>query len=109
MSILEDFFHHPKYTVYKTIILSELFANVRRTYSKKACIGVNTDDTAETITGLKKSIIIDQAVYNNATLNSIMDLLKEHIQCNLVQYGSEVYKQVEGIPQGSILSAMLCE
>lgn len=37
-----------------------------------------------------------------------MRLLREHITTNLVKINSKLYRQKDGIPQGSVLSSMLC-
>jgi telomerase reverse transcriptase len=38
----------------------------------------------------------------------VMTLLEEHIGCNIVKFGKKYYRQKDGIPQGSILSSLLC-
>lgn len=38
----------------------------------------------------------------------ILSLLKEHITRNMVQFRNKFYLQQVGIPQGSVLSALLC-
>lgn len=35
-------------------------------------------------------------------------MLEEHITENIVKIGHEYYRQIVGIPQGSVLSAILC-
>jgi telomerase reverse transcriptase len=37
-----------------------------------------------------------------------MRLLREHVERNLVKIGKKFYRQKNGIPQGSILSSILC-
>lgn len=38
----------------------------------------------------------------------LLDLLDEHVRNNLVKMGKEFYRQRNGIPQGSVLSSLLC-
>jgi telomerase reverse transcriptase len=38
----------------------------------------------------------------------LLDLLDEHVRNNLVKMGKEFYRQRSGIPQGSVLSSLLC-
>lgn len=38
----------------------------------------------------------------------LLDLLDEHVRNNLVKMGREFYRQRSGIPQGSVLSSLLC-
>ena len=39
---------------------------------------------------------------------AILDLLEEHIEANLIRIGKRFYRQKNGIPQGSIVSSLLC-
>ena len=55
-----------------------------------------------------KSIFIDQVSYTSINANDIHLLLKEHISQNLIKIKNEFYIQVVGIPQGSIVSPLLC-
>ena len=54
------------------------------------------------------SIHHSQVVYPYARTREIVALLEEHITENIVKIGNEYYRQVVGIPQGSVLSAILC-
>ena len=40
--------------------------------------------------------------------DKLLGLLKEHIQQNVVKIGKKLYRQKEGIPQGSVVSSLLC-
>lgn len=39
----------------------------------------------------------------------VLNLLQEHIFKNIVKVGQNYFLQIEGIPQGSSLSALLCQ
>lgn len=41
-------------------------------------------------------------------MNSLLCLLNDHIEKNLVKIGKKYYRQKRGIPQGSVLSSFLC-
>ena len=49
-----------------------------------------------------------QVVYPYSRTQEIIALLEEHITENIVKIGSGYYRQTIGIPQGSVLSAILC-
>lgn len=81
---------------------------------------------AELAGTLRHTIFVDQVVYAYAKKKEILELLEEHITENLVKVrawfamlqsvilkvpqkiGSDYYQQVVGIPQGSVLSSLLC-
>ncbi|KAL5391507.1 hypothetical protein DPSP01_001371 [Paraphaeosphaeria sporulosa] len=42
------------------------------------------------------------------TKDDLMQLLREHVERNLIKIGKRFYRQKTGIPQGSILSTILC-
>lgn len=44
-------------------------------------------------------------IYNK---NNIINSLAKHLNNNLIIYGNKYYMQKKGIPQGSILSSLLC-
>jgi telomerase reverse transcriptase len=39
---------------------------------------------------------------------AIAELLREHVEYNIVKIGKKYYRQKNGIPQGSVLSSLLC-
>ena len=58
---------------------------------------------------LWNTIIVNQPIYKaSASREKIVQLLEEHITQNMVKIGGHYYRQRVGIPQGSILSTMLC-
>ncbi|QDS67468.1 hypothetical protein FKW77_000863 [Venturia effusa] len=40
--------------------------------------------------------------------HTIAELLREHVEYNIVKIGRKYYRQKKGIPQGSVLSSLLC-
>lgn len=47
-------------------------------------------------------------MYPTTTREQALALLEEHITENVVKIGNEFYQQVIGIPQGSVISSLLC-
>jgi telomerase reverse transcriptase len=54
------------------------------------------------------TVFVDTAVQHSETKDDLMQLLREHVERNLVKIGKRFYRQKTGIPQGSILSSILC-
>ena len=53
-------------------------------------------------------VFVDSIVRRYESRNKIVDLLRQHVQKNMVQIGKTHYRQKAGIPQGSIVSSLLC-
>ncbi|KAG5520077.1 hypothetical protein PMAC_001153 [Pneumocystis sp. 'macacae'] len=83
-------------------------------FNKKFITRANSSDNlcyfkkfADDISHLyRHSVIVDQVVYSFKDRDDIVKLLYKHVKGNLI--GKKFYKQLKGIPQGSILSTMLC-
>ncbi|APA07224.1 hypothetical protein sscle_02g019940 [Sclerotinia sclerotiorum 1980 UF-70] len=58
--------------------------------------------------GKKNTVFVENIVNQIRDTNSLLHLLTEHISQNMVKIGKKFYRQKEGIPQGSILSSLLC-
>ncbi|KTW32040.1 telomerase reverse transcriptase [Pneumocystis jirovecii RU7] len=56
----------------------------------------------------RHSVIVDKVVHSFKDKDDIIKLLYKHVKGNLVKIGKKFYKQLKGIPQGSILSTILC-
>ncbi|KAM0789504.1 hypothetical protein ACM66B_000323 [Microbotryomycetes sp. NB124-2] len=57
---------------------------------------------------LHHAIIVDQVRQVSASRDDVLRLLREHITTNLVRVGKHLLRQKDGIPQGSVLSSLLC-
>ena len=53
-------------------------------------------------------IFSDNVVHQPVKSDQTLDLLKEHVVNNIVKIGKKFYRQKRGVPQGSILSTILC-
>lgn len=56
----------------------------------------------------RNTVFIDQAIRKTQTTGQLMNLLNQHVGQNIVKVGKKFYRQKRGIPQGSVLSAILC-
>lgn len=56
----------------------------------------------------KNTVFVDSVVRNRRSKVDLLDLLEEHVERNIVKIGKKFYRQKEGIPQGSVISTLLC-
>ncbi|GLD92821.1 hypothetical protein PINS_up001400 [Pythium insidiosum] len=54
------------------------------------------------------TVYVDGVVYNYISKSTILKLLKEHLHHNVIKVEDQELVQVQGIPQGSVLSTTLC-
>ncbi|WPH03795.1 Hypothetical protein R9X50_00667800 [Acrodontium crateriforme] len=79
----------------------------------KAAAGKQRFDFAREVStdsahGRTKTIYVDGIAQRVERRRAILDLLDEHIGANVIKLGNRYYRQKEGIPQGSIVSTLLC-
>lgn len=61
------------------------------------------------LVGTKNStVFVNTDMQRRETKDELMQLLREHVERNLVMIGKRYYRQKTGIPQGSVLSSILC-
>jgi len=74
------------------------------------CAQLSFPDRVEQSLALKRrdTVFVDSAVHRTLKARDMLALAAEHIAQNLVRIGKKYYRQKEGIPQGSVLSSMLC-
>lgn len=58
--------------------------------------------------GKANAVFVDTVKQNVEGVDGLLDLLEEHVRNNLVKMGDVYFRQRSGIPQGSILSSLLC-
>lgn len=56
----------------------------------------------------RNGIFLDGVLYDYLPKAKLLSLLKEHLLANVVQIDDQEFVQKEGIPQGSVLSTLLC-
>lgn len=54
------------------------------------------------------TVFVNTNLHRVETKDDLMQLLREHVERNLVKIGKRYYRQKTGIPQGSVLSSILC-
>ncbi|KAG0650734.1 Telomerase reverse transcriptase [Hyphodiscus hymeniophilus] len=63
---------------------------------------------SELAVGRKNTIFVENVVNQFRETDDLLTLLAEHVEHNMVKIGKKFYRQKEGIPQGSVLSSLLC-
>jgi telomerase reverse transcriptase len=58
--------------------------------------------------GRKNTIFVENIVSQVRDTDELIGLLTQHVKQNMVKIGKKFYRQKEGIPQGSVLSSLLC-
>lgn len=58
--------------------------------------------------GGRHAVFVDGVTQSRRYRSAILTQLEEHITNNIVKIGKKYYRQRDGIPQGSIMSTMLC-
>lgn len=56
----------------------------------------------------KDTVFVDTLKQKEHYTEDLLDLLDEHVRNNLVRIGKKYFRQRNGIPQGSVLSSILC-
>ncbi|KAF9883083.1 hypothetical protein FE257_004117 [Aspergillus nanangensis] len=56
----------------------------------------------------RNTVFVDTQTMKEHNADDLLELLNEHINNNLVKHGREYFRQRNGIPQGSVLSSLLC-
>lgn len=54
------------------------------------------------------TVFVNTNLQQQELKDNLMHLLREHVERNLVKIGKRFYRQRTGIPQGSVLSSILC-
>ncbi|KAI7488359.1 hypothetical protein KC351_g2021, partial [Hortaea werneckii] len=67
-----------------------------------------TDSAIEALEGRSRTVHVNGVVRKSESRQAILSLLQEHVEMNLVKFGDRFYRQKQGIPQGSIVSSLLC-
>ncbi|KAG8623324.1 hypothetical protein KVT40_008300 [Elsinoe batatas] len=53
-------------------------------------------------------VFVDKVTRRYESRVKVMEVLREHVERNMVRIGKGVYRQKVGIPQGSVVSSLLC-
>jgi telomerase reverse transcriptase len=83
-----------------------------RYLTKATSSGSTFDFATEVVTdianGRTRTLYVDGVVHKTEQRKAILNLLEEHVESNLIKLGNRFYRQKEGIPQGSVVSSILC-
>ncbi|KAL5345486.1 Telomerase reverse transcriptase [Pseudogymnoascus australis] len=60
------------------------------------------------MTNGKNTIFTENLAVQSHSKDQLLSLLSEHVQRNLVKIGKKFHRQKKGIPQGSVISSLLC-
>lgn len=112
LQILRELISEDLYMTQKYGRVNMCLGKTKRTYVKKA---VPQDDhphflryATDLANILRNTIFVDQVIYPVSKKQEVLQLLEEHITENIVKIGQSYYRQTIGIPQGSVLSSILC-
>lgn len=94
-----------------TILRSE--AKPTRKFVATARSAADLIDFSDTVqnhlaNGKRNTVFVDGTSQACQQRAKIVALLEEHVENNMVKIGKKFYKQRAGIPQGSVLSSLLC-
>ncbi|KAJ2722891.1 Telomerase reverse transcriptase [Coemansia sp. Benny D115] len=99
------------FTVYKYWFVS-LSADMSRRYVQNALPSAETVKFSETVRSLsrrsKQQVYGDWSETSSISLEDMVDLIVKHVKQNFVCTSSRLFHQHTGIPQGSVLSSILC-
>jgi telomerase reverse transcriptase len=70
---------------------------------------VFSEAVATSLAGQKRRVVFaDTGNHRTWTTSALLKLLRDHVQHNMVKVGKKHMIQKDGIPQGSVLSSLLC-
>ena len=58
--------------------------------------------------GKEGTVFVDLGIQTLEKRKNLLKLLEEHVRRNIVKIGKKFFRQKQGIPQGSVLSSLLC-
>jgi telomerase reverse transcriptase len=88
--------------------MGKLRKEFRRTAKLPDDLGDFFDFANEITKQLENAIVVDYIVHVFEDRDDMLEILRQHIVNHIVKVGKNYYKQIIGIPQGSIVSTLLC-
>lgn len=112
----EPSYRTTKYTEVKFVddgVRADKGRRLRRRYIGAARVADGTAVFSESVgadLALRKNKVVFADTGNNriSPRTSLLQLLQEHVGNNIVKIGKKHFRQTSGIPQGSVLSSLLC-
>ncbi|KAJ2004365.1 Telomerase reverse transcriptase [Coemansia thaxteri] len=112
LELLETQLPCDEYVVYKYWLLTLSFGKFRPSYLRQGGLSskpVSFGDMTRSMSKNSRNVVFgDQSATSYLHMKTICGLIQEHITNNMVSMRSGIWQQKTGIPQGSVLSAMLC-
>ncbi|RHZ61724.1 hypothetical protein Glove_346g37 [Diversispora epigaea] len=112
LDIVNDVLTEDDYALHKYDVVKCESNAIRTRHNRYA---TSTDDFANFMAYAKElsrkfmnGIIVDRVKETYIDKKDILSLLEEHLKNNLIKIGNKFYKQAIGIPQGSVVSTLLC-
>ncbi|KAJ1654480.1 hypothetical protein IWQ61_005594 [Dispira simplex] len=114
MTLLQELIFEDEYLLYKYKIVHQRWGKWTTRYYRE---GQTWDDYQPFIEyaaslvarhKLTKSVLVDDVFYPSQNSKQVLDLLNEHVRNHWICTDGELYHQTMGIPQGSVLSSLLC-
>ena len=99
-----------EYAVHKFVAIAMNAGRMKQYFMKRVLnVGV-VEDFVKFIESLSfgNGFFTDQITYFYANQRKLKEILVKHIILNVVKIDNRYYRQINGIPQGSILSTLLC-
>lgn len=79
-----------------------------RASTDEGVFDLDEEISADSAAGRTRTAYVGGLVQKSQHRQAILDLLHEHVESNIIKLGGRMYRQKEGIPQGSIVSSLLC-
>ncbi|GAA5910442.1 telomerase reverse transcriptase [Sporobolomyces salmoneus] len=112
LALVEDILSETLYYIQKYSQVVAYSGKTARMFKRQACgdddLGSFRELAMRLAEDLHNVVLTDQVRYDDVGRDRLMALLKEHITTNLVKVNGHLYRQKDGIPQGSVLSSLLC-
>ncbi|KAJ1968563.1 hypothetical protein IWQ62_001168 [Dispira parvispora] len=114
MTLLQTLISEDEYLLYKYKIVHQRWGKWTTRYFRE---GQTWDDYQPFIEyaaalvarhKLATSVLVDEVFYPSQYSNQVLELLEEHVRNHWICVDGELYHQTVGIPQGSVLSSLLC-
>ncbi|KAG0659712.1 hypothetical protein C6P46_005071 [Rhodotorula mucilaginosa] len=112
LQIVEAVLEETMYWIQRYSQVSPVAGSSLKSFKRVACtdgeLGLFEDLAIKLAQDVHNIILSDSVAYTNVGRDRLLQLLREHITTNLVKVSGRLYRQKTGIPQGSILSSLLC-
>ncbi|KAJ3258651.1 hypothetical protein HK103_003440 [Boothiomyces macroporosus] len=108
MDTIEQFLQKPEYLIRKFGLIKKKRLEFKRAATDSNNF-TNFHDYVSELDDIGESIFVDSVNYQFESKDKIMKLLETHLLNHTIKIGKRCFKQNQGIPQGSILSTLLCK